>query len=82
MTTDSQDPTDPKLSWEDGMTAPAEGTGEAVKRRRRRTPTWAIHSAADVRTAGRDGPDWWDRAAPVVEAVPTPPVRPADETAR
>ena len=64
------------------MTAPAEGTGETVKRRRRRVPTWAIHSAAGVRIAGGERPDWWDRAVPAVEAVLTTPVRLADEMVR
>lgn len=50
------------------------------KVRRRGPPTWAIHSAAGVRIAGGDGPDWWDRARPAdTEPIP-PPIHDGDGT--
>jgi hypothetical protein len=47
------------------------------KPRRRRPPTWEIHSAAGVRIAGGEGPDWWDRSRP---ADPEPDAVPSEAT--
>ncbi len=41
---------------------------EAVRPRR----SWEIHSAAGIRIAGGEGPDWWDQSRP-----PDPPTPPA-----
>jgi hypothetical protein len=46
------------------MSDAVENQKETVKPRRRRPPTWEIHSASGVRIAGGEGPDWWDRARP------------------
>ncbi len=73
--------TDAEAALGDGMSGSAEDKGEAVKRRRRRGPTWEIHSVAGVRIAGGDGSDWWDRLAPAAEAVRIA-AHPADERAR